>query len=65
MEFLSQSVAGKSEECMAAVEDGELMSGSQAQVAPCTVQAALCIVQAAPVHSAHRVNSHWLGGACA
>lgn len=58
MEFLSQSVAGKSEECMAAVEDGELMSGSQAQVAPCTVQAA-------PVHSAHRVNSHWLGGVCA
>ena len=28
MEFLSQSVAGKSQECLAAVEDGELMSGS-------------------------------------
>ena len=26
MEFLSQSVAGRSQECMAAVEDGELMS---------------------------------------
>ena len=28
MEFLSQSVAGKAQECMAGVEDGELMSGS-------------------------------------
>ena len=28
MEFLSQSVAGKSQECMGAVEDGEVMSGS-------------------------------------
>ena len=42
MEFLSQSVAGKSQECMAAVEDGELTSGSIRQ--RCTVhrQVALC-----------------------
>ena len=42
MEFLSQSVAGKSQECMGAVEDGEVVSGSVRHRLHCALSGLHC-----------------------